>query len=213
MFDFKYTKTPNGISLGISLKIKKNTYHFRYTDVPPFEDHHEMLLNTKIIIFDYAIYHPLDFLTKYKISVIRFNLYVDTSINCLSSIETLKEIYVLNTLKSNIINKLPPNLKILKILYYSHNISCELPSSLIELEGKIRTNDICLLVKNCNKLKKLTLPVTYNNKIDNLPKSLEYLKLSDYFNKPIDNLPENLKVLKTGNNFNQNVDHLPENLQ
>lgn len=49
----------------------------------------------------------------------------------------------------------------------------------------------------------------FNQKIDNLPNSLETLILSDEFNQQVPNLPHNLINLKFGIKFNQDVSCLP----
>jgi len=40
-----------------------------------------------------------------------------------------------------------------------------------------------------------TLPVGYNQPLDNLPNGLEYLKIDWCYDKPLNNLPEGLKIL------------------
>ncbi len=53
----------------------------------------------------------------------------------------------------------------------------------------------------------------FNQLVDNLPESLEYLELGDNFNQPVDSLPKTLVKLIIGNVFNQPVDNLPNTLK
>jgi len=54
---------------------------------------------------------------------------------------------------------------------------------------------------------------TFNKPINNLPKSLKKLTLSEYFNQPVDNLPLSLEEIIFGGIFNQPVDNLPLSLR
>jgi hypothetical protein len=66
----------------------------------------------------------------------------------------------------------------------------------------------------------LTIPNTFNRKLNDIPKETEIIIFSEdgtwngrsYFNQPVDNLPETLTHLTFGNNFNQSVDNLPLSL-
>ena len=57
----------------------------------------------------------------------------------------------------------------------------------------------------------------FNQEVNNLPSTLEFLifhsKFGSKFNQPIDNLPSSLKLLYLGIEFNNSVDFLPNNLQ
>ena len=69
-----------------------------------------------------------------------------------------------------------------------------------------------------DSLESLYLPRYFNQPINNLPKSLKKLSIGDFyghdeFNHPIDNLPNSLEYLKLGGKFNQSVDFLPNSLK
>ena len=53
----------------------------------------------------------------------------------------------------------------------------------------------------------------FNQTIDNLPPSLEFLQLGIHFNQPINNLPNSLKELRILGIFNYPVDYLPNSLE
>ena len=53
----------------------------------------------------------------------------------------------------------------------------------------------------------------FNNSIDNLPNSVEYICFGNDFNQNIDNLPLRLKELHLSSNFNKPIDFLPHGLE
>jgi hypothetical protein len=52
----------------------------------------------------------------------------------------------------------------------------------------------------------------FNRSVDKLPKNLTHLTFGWHFNKLVNKLPKNLTHLTFSRNFNQPVDNLPENL-
>ena len=59
----------------------------------------------------------------------------------------------------------------------------------------------------------LTLKDNFNQKLENLPSSLQSLTLGYHFNQKLENLPNSLQSLTLGANFCQKLDNLPDNLQ
>jgi hypothetical protein len=53
---------------------------------------------------------------------------------------------------------------------------------------------------------------SFNQPVDNLPKTITHLTFGSKFNQLVNNLPKSLKYLTFGYDFNQPVDKLPENL-
>lgn len=53
----------------------------------------------------------------------------------------------------------------------------------------------------------------FNQPLDNLPSTLEYLKLGYGYNQPLDNLPSGLVSLTVGDRFNRPIDKLPPKLK
>jgi len=49
----------------------------------------------------------------------------------------------------------------------------------------------------------------YDLPIDNLPNTIELIKLSKYFDHPLDNLPDSIHTIYFGEYFNQRLDNLP----
>lgn len=52
----------------------------------------------------------------------------------------------------------------------------------------------------------------FNQSVDHLPSSLEYLRLGEKFNQPVDKLPPSLTYLEMGRDFAKAVNNLPPNL-
>lgn len=63
---------------------------------------------------------------------------------------------------------------------------------------------------NFTSITHLVLSENFNQKIDNLPKTLTHLTLGDCFDKSVNKLPESLTHLIIGDSFNNSVDKLPE---
>ena len=61
-------------------------------------------------------------------------------------------------------------------------------------------------------VKKAKFDYYFNNSIDNLPDTIEYIELGWEFNTPINKLPTNLKEINFSNFFNQPLTCLPEGL-
>ena len=64
-----------------------------------------------------------------------------------------------------------------------------------------------------NSLQSLTFEGIFNQKLENLPRKLQSLTLGFNFNQKLENLSKNLKELTLGYYFNQKLENLPNSLQ
>src|ERR1700756_2217523 len=72
-------------------------------------------------------------------------------------------------------------------------------------------NDTSILVKYPNLLE-LKFSETFNQSVDNLPKSITHLTFGFNFNQSVDNLPKSITYLKFGWYFNQPINNLPQSI-
>ena len=82
-----------------------------------------------------------------------------------------------------------------------HNINL-LSTNLISISLGIYYNQSIDHLHNCIHLKNLTINGNFNQVIDNLPDSIEYLEINGYFNKHILKFPINIKTLILDGIFN-----------
>lgn len=87
--------------------------------------------------------------------------------------------------------------------YLPHSVQCV-------LFGKNYNKEISLDHKT--NLTHLFFGIHFNQKVDNLPITIQSIIFGIYFNKPIDFLPSNLKFLILGYYYNQPTDNLPNNV-
>lgn len=89
-------------------------------------------------------------------------------------------------------SSIPPHIKKLSFEYFNDNIDFLSSSNITYLD----------------------LGKKFNQPIQNLPESIEYLDLSGYwFDQSIDKLPQNIRHLLLGYRFDQKIDHLPTTLK
>jgi hypothetical protein len=53
----------------------------------------------------------------------------------------------------------------------------------------------------------------FNEPVNSLPESLEYIKFGHKFDQPVDLLPKNLKYLSFGSEFSHSIDNLPDSIE
>jgi len=104
---------------------------------------------------------------------------------------------------------------------FSHNFNEPISRGLIEI---FRSNNITELVFGWDfnhpienlptGIKKIIFcSYYYDAPLDNLPHSIETIKLPKFYDHPVDNLPPSVKEIFFGEYFNQNLDYLPNNIQ
>ena len=105
---------------------------------------------------------------------------------------------------------LPPNLRILSIIRFNHNLQQILPFTLREL---ILSGDFNQSIELPPNLRILSLTGKFNQDLGILPSNLRKLTLGDEFNHPLGMLPEDLDILSIGDAFEHNLEALPFDLQ
>lgn len=111
------------------------------------------------------------------------------------------------------INKLPKSLKYFKLGNMFNQEINNLPNGLINLTIRdyYQINPCKYMFYNYRG--EYQYELSFNQRIDNLPQSLEYLELGDKFDQPVDKLPSTLKHLKLGKHFKQSLKNLTCSLE
>jgi len=123
------------------------------------------------------------------------------------------------------------SIKTLKFNFmFNQNIS-QLPSHIEEIhfcDGDTEISHFSIYNKPIDYLqfgiKRLYLSYEFNQKLVNLPESLEYLEIKGKFNQSLDHLPNSIKEIHFGqlfggdgdpvfNDFNRPINHLPDELE
>jgi hypothetical protein len=148
------------------------------------------LLDSKILVLVDNHYDASDFVRKKYLRFFKDEKYnLDKTSYLIWSIK-----YYGNVVNfDNICQKLPSNIKYIKLNDYYNNEPKYIPCSITHL----------------------FFGINFNSYIDCLPFSIEYLYLNQEFNKPINNLPGNLKkiIFNPTSKFSQSLDNLPNLLE
>lgn len=137
---------------------------------------------------------------------------------------SLEELH-LGTYYNQVINKLPPFLKVLGV-QGNNTFSCRIPDTVKTLNlcrdfpipptttELIINYGVTIFEKDIpSMLTKLVLPPYFDDYIDKFPDTITHLEFGSRYNKPIQNLPKNLRFLKLGYYFNKSISFVPDTVE
>lgn len=159
----------------------------------------------------------LDLTYSYKLNLL--SEYVIKSVNDVNN--HMRKEAIIN---SQILDKLPPNLEILKYpVNYNLILVENIPQNIVQLFFSNKFNQSVDKLLNPNfgtsnpppptKLTHLIFGDEFNNNVNYLPNTLTHIYFGSKFNKSIDKLPNSIIFIKFGSDFNKLINNLPNGLE